>query len=104
MFTGQWLVMLIGIAAATRVRLLVIYGLLHVFTALPKIEKTPSSYKPVMMWGGLRGAVTLVLARSLPTKVEGWFAIQSIVYCVVMFTLFVRAPLMERWLQRIVRD
>lgn len=100
MFTGQWLAMVIGIAAAIIARLLVIYGLLPVFTAIPNIEKASGAYKHVMMWGGLRGAVSLALALSLPTEVEGWFTIQSIVYGVVVFTLFVQAPFMERLVKK----
>lgn len=96
MFTGQWYAMLIGIIAATVARGLVIYGLLPTFTLIPGIEKNDSNYKNVMMWGGLRGAVSLALALSLPTEIEGWYTVQSIVYGVVVFTLFVQAPFMDK--------
>ena len=52
------------------------------------------SYRHVMMWGGLRGAVSLALALSLPLEIESWYSIQSCVYGVVLFTLFIQAPLM----------
>ncbi|PCH85875.1 MAG: sodium:proton antiporter [Piscirickettsiaceae bacterium] len=96
MFTGQWLAMLIGILAATIARAVVVYGCLPVFTFIPSVEKIGSRSKNVMMWGGLRGAVSLALALSIPTDIEGWYTIQSIVYGVVIFTLFVQAPFMEK--------
>jgi CPA1 family monovalent cation:H+ antiporter len=96
MFTGQWFAMLIGIAAATFARALVVYGCVPIFTFLPKVDKTDAASKNVMMWGGLRGAVSLALALSIPTEIEGWYTVQSIVYGVVIFTLFVQAPFMEK--------
>ena len=96
MFTGQWLAMLIGIVAATVARAVVVYGCLPMVTFIPSIQKIDSASKSVMMWGGLRGAVSLALALSIPTSIEGWYTIQSIVYGVVIFTLFVQAPFMEK--------
>lgn len=96
MFTGQWLAMLIGIVAATLARAAVVYGCMPLFTMLPNIERVDIASKNVMMWGGLRGAVSLALALSIPTDIEGWYTIQSIVYGVVIFTLFVQAPFMEK--------
>ncbi|MDX2424908.1 MAG: cation:proton antiporter, partial [Cycloclasticus sp.] len=96
MFTGQWYAMLLGIIAATIARGLVIYGLLPAFTLIPAIVKIDSNYKNVMMWGGLRGAVSLSLALSIPTEIEAWYTVQSIVYGVVVFTLFVQTPFINK--------
>ena len=73
MFEQQWLAMLIGIAAATVARLVVSYALVPTLSLLPKTAAIPSCYKPVMMWGGLRGAIALALALSIPTEIESWF-------------------------------
>ena len=54
-----------------------------------------------MSAGGLRGAVTLALALSLPVELEGWWTVQSIAYGVVLFSLFVQAPLIEPLLNRL---
>ncbi len=102
MFTSQWPAMLVGIGAATLVRFVVIYGLLPAFTLLPRIEPCNSNYKQVMMWGGLRGAVSLALVLAVPVEVEGWYTVQSIVYAVVIFTLFVQAPLMDRLVRKTI--
>ncbi len=104
MFTGQWLAMLIGIIAAIIARVVVVYGLLPVYTLLPKHEKTDANYKKVMLWGGLRGAVSLALALSLPTEVEAWYTVQSIVYGVVLFTLFVQAPFMDKLVAKTLKS
>ncbi len=103
MFTGQWYAMLLGIVAATIARALVVYGLFPAFTLIPKVEKADSRYKNVMMWGGLRGAVSLSLALSIPTEIEGWYTIQSIVYGVVIFTLFVQAPFMDKLVLKTIK-
>jgi CPA1 family monovalent cation:H+ antiporter len=50
-----------------------------------------------MMWGGLRGGVGIALALSIPTTVPGWYTVQAIIYGMVLFTLFIQAPLMP-WL------
>ena len=104
MFTGQWLAMLMGVIAASISRALLIYGLLPGFALLPGIEKTTPEYKKVLMWGGLRGAVSLALALSLPTEIEGWYTVQSIVYGFVIFTLFVQAPFMDKLVRRVITE
>lgn len=103
MFTGQWLAMLIGIVAATFARAMVVYGCMPLLTSLPMVEKVDIATKNVMMWGGLRGAVSLALALSIPTDIVGWYTIQSIVYGVVIFTLFVQAPFMEKLVLKVLK-
>jgi Na+:H+ antiporter len=103
MFTGQWYAILIGIGAATVARTLVVYGLLPAFTLIPVFKKVDSKFKNVLMWGGLRGAVSLSLALSIPVEVEGWYTIQSIVYGVVIFTLFIQAPLIDKLVMKTIK-
>ncbi len=94
MFTSHWLAMLLGILAATIARAINIYLLFPVITKILPGTSLPAGYKPVMMWGGLRGAVSLALALSIPVQIDSWYSIQSIVYGVVIFTLFFQAPFM----------
>jgi CPA1 family monovalent cation:H+ antiporter len=58
------------------------------------IEPVGRPFQVVMLWGGLRGAVTLALALSLPTSLGYWWTIQSIAFDVVLFTLFIQATSM----------
>ena len=100
MFQSHWLAMLIGIAAAIGARVILIYGLLPIGSRVLPSGALPNSYQTVLMWGGLRGAVSLALALSLPTTLTGWYSVQSIVHGLVLFTLFVQAPLMPRLLKK----
>lgn len=55
-----------------------------------------------MIWGGLRGAVTIALVLSLPTELPYWWTIQSIGFGIVLFTLIVQAttnPMLVRKLK-----
>jgi Na+:H+ antiporter len=102
MFESHWLAMIIGIAAATLARVFVVYGVLPAGMYLFPGERIPGNYRPVMMWGGLRGAVSLALALSLPTTLEGWYSVQSIAYGVVLFTLFLQAPFMPPLVRKVL--
>jgi len=97
MFKDQWFAMLLGIGAATISRAAVIYTFIPLINVMPKQETISFSYQNVMMWGGLRGGVGIALALSIPTTVPGWYTVQAIIYGMVLFTLFIQAPLMP-WL------
>ena len=94
MFEQRWLAMLIAIVSLLIARAFSIYGVLLFFAFFKKL-KVPFLSQTVMVWGGLRGAVTLALALSLPTSLDYWWTIQSIAFGVVMFSLFVQAPTMS---------
>ncbi len=91
MFEERWLAMLIAIAAVLLARVVSIYGGLSLLALVQK-KPVSTNYQTVIVWGGLRGAVTLALALSLPTTLDYWWTIQSIAFGVVLFTLFVQAP------------
>ena len=91
MFEERWLAMLIAVAAVLIARAASVYfGLFLIST----VQDDPINLKSqtVMVWGGLRGAVTLALALSLPTTLDYWWTMQSIAFGVVVFSLFVQAP------------
>ena len=91
MFEERWLAMLIAIAAVFVARAASVYVSL---SALGLVQKDPVDLRcqTVIAWGGLRGAVALALALSLPVTLDYWWTIQSIAFGVVLFTLFVQAP------------
>jgi CPA1 family monovalent cation:H+ antiporter len=94
MFEERWLAMLIAIGAVLLARAASVYGGLSLIALLQK-KPVSAKYQTVMVWGGLRGAVTLALALSLPTSLDYWWTIQSIAFGVVIFSLFVQAPSMS---------
>lgn len=91
MFEERWLAMLIAIVAVFIARAASTYGSLSL---LGLFQKKPIDlrYQTVMVWGGLRGAVALALALSIPVTLDYWWTIQSITFGVVLFTLFIQAP------------
>lgn len=94
MFEYRWLAMLIAIFSLLVARAISVYGVLMFFSFFKDL-KVAASLQAVMVWGGLRGAVTLALALSLPTSLDYWWTIQSIAFGVVVFSLFVQAPTMR---------
>lgn len=91
MFTEQWLAMLIGILAVIIARVVVVFGSFPLINRLPGVTPLPPRQQLVLVWGGVRGTVTLALALSLPLSLGYWYTVQSIAYGVVLFTLFFQA-------------
>ncbi len=90
MFAEQWLAMLLAIGAVVLARCLIIFPSLTALGWLPGQHGFPFWQQGLLVWSGVRGTVTLALALSLPTALEGWYTIQSMAYGVVLFTLFVQ--------------
>ncbi len=101
MFTERWQAMLIAVGAVLVARALVVLAALPALNPLLS-SPVPGPYRQVLAWGGLRGAVTLALALSLPTSLEYAWVVQAMAYGVVLFTLFVQAPLMPGLIRRAV--
>lgn len=87
------LLLLVLVAAALVARALVLFLLLPPLTLLKLSAKISNSYKLVLTWGGLRGAVTLALALSV-TEARGIGGEDQRIVTVlatgfVLFTLFI---------------
>lgn len=87
------------IVAAFVARALVLYLFLPLLSTLRLTQPVQTRYKTVILWGGLRGAVTLALALSigqttgLSPEVRHFVTVLATGY--VLFTLFVQAPLLR---------
>jgi len=90
MFTEMWLAIMLAIIGAFIARVAAVYSSvwLNRFTLGQPINP---KYPAIMIWGGLRGAVTIALVLSLPTELPYWWTIQSIGFGIVLFTLIVQA-------------
>jgi CPA1 family monovalent cation:H+ antiporter len=99
MFAHNWLAILIAIGAAIFARIVMLVTGAALLWPM-KSQRLSIADQQLMLLGGLRGAVTLALVLSLPTELDYWWTIQSMVYGVVLFTFFVQAPLMPRLLQK----
>jgi CPA1 family monovalent cation:H+ antiporter len=81
-------------------RAAVIYGLMPCMQRLSRAEPINSAYQAVIFWGGLRGAIALAIALSLPSFEHGEMFV-ALVMGAVLFTLLVEGLSIEplvRWL------
>jgi CPA1 family monovalent cation:H+ antiporter len=82
-------------AGAIIARALVIFGMLPVLEKLRLVQPVDPRYKAILVWGGLRGAVTIVLAmvaagdEHLPQDVREFIALSATLF--VLLTLFLNA-------------
>lgn len=87
------------IAAALLARALTLYGLIPLLSYAGIAKPIDRNYKLVMLWGGMRGAVSLALAlaatenTALPPEVRQFVGILATGF--VLFTLLVTAPTMR---------
>jgi CPA1 family monovalent cation:H+ antiporter len=100
MFQERWLAMAIGIVALLVARAVGVFGSLALINRMPRLEKVSMAFQQALFLGSLRGAVVLALSLSLPVELPYWWTIQSIAFGVVVFSLFVQAPLVEPVLRR----
>lgn len=95
-----WQPVLWAIAAVFAARLVVVYGLSWV--ANRAREPIPLRWQHVLAWGGLRGAISLALALSLPAELgPGRELLRAMAFGVVLFTLLVQATTMRPFVRRL---
>ena len=83
----------IALFAVLASRALVIYGM----TALTNLRggKISLAYRHVLFWGGLRGAISLALALSLPLALVERELLRVMTFGVVLFTLLAQGTTMQ---------
>lgn len=91
MIEQRWLAILIGIGALIAGRVLTVVTGTAILHRLR--YPTTQDWHLVLIGGSLRGAVVLALAFAIPPSLSYWWTIQSIALGVVLFSLFVQAPL-----------
>ncbi|NND67427.1 MAG: sodium:proton antiporter [Halioglobus sp.] len=98
MFTEQWLAIALAIPAALVARAVSVFacGLATRGSA----RSLPLGWQYILVWGGLRGGVAIVLVLSLPTELPYWWTVQSMVFGVVLFTLLVQGTTAPRLIER----
>jgi CPA1 family monovalent cation:H+ antiporter len=89
-----------GVVAVLVGRALVVYGLLggssRLAHRLGVAPRMPISWLHVMNWIGLRGAVAMALALSLPTDLPDRALLQGTAFGIVLFTVLVQGTTAER--------
>ncbi len=98
--------LLLLVVSALAARALMIYGALPLLELSGLASRVQASYKHVMLWGGLRGAITLALALAVTENPAVSAPVQHLVSVLatgfVLFTLLVQATTL-RWLMRWLR-
>lgn len=82
-----------GVVAVFIARLLVVYGICP-FVSTKRLP-IPDPWRHLMFWGGLRGALVMALALSIPLSFPDREAIINMTFGVVIFTLLVPGLTME---------
>jgi CPA1 family monovalent cation:H+ antiporter len=97
-FEGLWVPVLVAILLVTLGRAVAIYPLCALF-ARSRL-KVDLRHQHVLFWGGLRGALALALALSLPGDLPQHDAIVVVTFAVVAFSVFAQGltimPLLRR--------
>jgi CPA1 family monovalent cation:H+ antiporter len=91
-----------GIVGILVGRALVIYGLLGGTSRLPRMHASmvlPVSWLHVLFWAGLRGAVAVAVALSLPADFPQRALLQEITFGIVLFTLALQGTTID-WVVR----
>ena len=97
---GAWQPILWAIAAVLLARAVVVYGLGWITGRL----SAPVSWRwrNILAWGGLRGALSLALALSLPASIgPDRLLLRTMAFGVALFTLLVQAPTMNALVRRL---
>ena len=94
-----------GLVAILVGRGIVVYGLLGGASRLTRGRRprtaVPLRWLHVLFWAGLRGAVAVAMALSLPADFPQRALLQEITFGVVLFTLFVQGTTAERLVGRL---
>jgi monovalent cation:H+ antiporter, CPA1 family len=97
-FTGIWLPLLVAVVLVTLGRAVSIYPLCALF-ARSRL-KVKLKHQHILFWGGLRGALALALALTLPDEMPNHNTIITVTFAVVAFSVFVQAltitPLLKK--------
>ncbi len=105
---SDWSLCLLVFAAALVARAGVIYGLLPLLTVAGLAQPVGHRFKAVILWGGLRGAITLVLALAVMENVslplDFRLTVAGIAVGYVWLTLFISAPTLRPLLHLLKLD
>lgn len=100
MFIDQWLAIVIAIISALVARAATVYSCAPLSSLLMRHRNIPPNWNPLLIWGGLRGAIAIALVLTLPVELPYWYTVQSMVFGVVLFNLLIQGttcrPLVRR--------
>jgi CPA1 family monovalent cation:H+ antiporter len=102
--SGLLVPVLIVILVVVSARAAIVFGLTPLMNAIPGATSVTGAYRVVMFWGGLRGAVAIALAMSLPIHFPFRWQIIDFTFGVTLFTLLVNGTTMGWLIRRLGLD
>lgn len=105
---GDMIVIVLIFVSTLAARFIGLYGLVPILTSNGISDPIPSEYKKVILWGGLRGAVTIALALAvvesplIPEDIGRFVLVGSTGY--VLATLLLQAPTLRSLMRMLKMD
>jgi len=91
----------VAVAAVLVSRAAVVYGLSWLSSLGRDRARIPLRWRHVLFWGGLRGAISLALALSLPVTLPDRDMLEAMAFGVVLFTLMGQGTTIQFLLRRL---
>ncbi len=92
---------IVAVLAVLVSRAMVVYGISWVTHLGKKNSRMPLKWRHVLFWGGLRGAISLAMALSLPLALPQRETLLSMTFGVVLFTLLAQGTTIKLLLKRL---
>jgi monovalent cation:H+ antiporter, CPA1 family len=91
----------VALTAVLLSRMLVVYGITNLINLRRPARPVPTAHQHVLFWGGLRGAISLALALSLPAAFVLRDQVRVMTFGVVLFTLLAQGTTMQFLMRRL---
>jgi CPA1 family monovalent cation:H+ antiporter len=91
----------VAVGAVLLSRAVVVYGLSWLVERIVGSRQFPHRWRHVLFWGGLRGAISLALALSLPVTLLERKTLQAMTFGVLLFTLLGQGTTIRYLLKRL---
>jgi CPA1 family monovalent cation:H+ antiporter len=91
----------VAVVAVVGSRAIVVYGFSGLARLWGRGLHIPPGWRHVLFWGGLRGAISLALALSLPATLPARAELQAMTFGVVLFTLMAQGTTIQFLLERL---
>lgn len=98
-FAPLWVAVLLAVAAMLCGRAAAVFVTAPIIGRVDKV--LPGSWQGVLFWGGIRGAICMVLALSLPRDLPLRQLMITMIFAVVIFTLLVQGLSMKTLLKKL---
>lgn len=96
---SHWEPIAAAIGTVLLARAISVFGLVPLINRIETENPVPKTWQPVLVWGGLRGALSMALALSLPKSLPERPLLIAMVFGVVLFTLLIQGLTISKLLK-----